>query len=108
HAALWLWAGISKLNHHFPSVVGVMTSNSPFLRLSFIRRSMYRNHPHDLAPSRLAIVMGHAGTALELVVPVVLLAGDGGTLTLIGLGMMLALHVFITSNVPMGVPLEWN
>ena len=29
HAALWFWAGISKLNHHFPSVVGVMTSNSP-------------------------------------------------------------------------------
>src|SRR5256885_226681 len=23
-AALWFWAGFSKLNHHFPAVVGVM------------------------------------------------------------------------------------
>jgi hypothetical protein len=27
--ALWFWAGVSKLNHHFPAVVCVMTSNSP-------------------------------------------------------------------------------
>jgi hypothetical protein len=35
HAALWFWAGFSKLNHHFPAVVGVMTSNNPS---SFTRR----------------------------------------------------------------------
>src|SRR6185312_5183382 len=40
--------------------------------------------------------------------PLLLLAGNGGTLTLFGLLSMLALHGFITSNVPMGVPLEWN
>jgi hypothetical protein len=54
------------------------------------------------------VLGGHAGTFLELGVPVVLLAGDGGSITLVGIVMMLALHGFITSNVPMGVPLEWN
>jgi hypothetical protein len=52
--------------------------------------------------------MGHAGTLLELGIPVVLLAGDGGAVTVAGLVLMLMLHGFITSNVPMGVPLEWN
>jgi len=107
-AALWFWAGFSKLNHHFPAVVGVMTSNSPVLRLQWVRRLMYRNYPEDLAPSRLAVRMGHAGTLLELAVPVLLLSGRGGVVTLVGLVLMLMLHGFITSNVPMGVPLEWN
>jgi len=108
HAALWFWAGVSKLNHHFPSVVGVMTSNSPVTRFAWIRRLMYRDYPNDLSPSRLASYAGHAGTLLELGVPVILLAGRGGTLTVVGLVLMLLLHGFITSNVPMGVPLEWN
>jgi hypothetical protein len=107
-AALWFWAGFSKLNHHFPSVVGVMTSNSPVTRFAWIRRLMYRDFPRDLTPSKTATIMGHAGTALELAVPIVLLLGRGGTLTLVGLVLMLVLHGFITSNVPMGVPLEWN
>ena len=108
HAALWFWAGVSKLNHHFPSVVGVMTSNSPVTRFAWMRRLMYRDFPRDLLPSRLATIMGHAGTVLEMAVPVVLLFGNGGTITLVGLLLMLGLHGFITSNVPMGVPLEWN
>jgi hypothetical protein len=108
HAALWFWAGVSKLNHHFPSVVGVMTSNSPVTRFEAIRRLMYRRYPDDLRPSQLAAIAGHAGTVLELAVPIVLLSGGGGTVTLVGLALMLGLHAFITSNVPMGVPLEWN
>jgi hypothetical protein len=108
HAALWFWAGVSKLNHHFPSVVGVMTSNSPITRFAWIRRMMYRDFPRDLLPSHTAVTMGHAGTVLELAVPIVLLFGNGGTVTLVGLLLMLGLHGFITSNVPMGVPLEWN
>jgi Transmembrane protein of unknown function (DUF3556) len=107
-AALWFWAGVSKLNHHFPSVVAVMTSNSPFTRFGRIRRAMYRSYPDHLNPSRLATAMAHAGTALELSVPLVLLAGHGGTVTVVGIVLMLMLHGFITSNVPMGVPLEWN
>lgn len=106
--ALWFWAGVSKLNHHFPAVVCVMTSNSPVLRSRWLRERMYQRFPDDLRPSRLAVVMAHFGTFLELTVPLVLLAGDGGTLTLVGLVMMLMLHGHITSNVPMGVPIEWN
>jgi hypothetical protein len=108
HAALWFWAGFSKLNHHFPSVVGVMTSNSPVTRLPWLRRLVYRCYPDDLSPSRIAVLAGHAGTLLELLVPLLLLAGRGGTVTVVGLVLMVALHAFITSNVPMGVPLEWN
>ncbi len=35
--ALWFWAGFSKLNHHFPAVVCVMTSNSPFTPFAALR-----------------------------------------------------------------------
>ncbi len=48
--ALWFWAGVSKLNHHFPAVVCVMTSNSPLARFAWLRKRMYRDFPHDLRP----------------------------------------------------------
>ena len=107
-AALWFFAGFSKLNRHFPAVVGVMMSNSPIWFPRWIRRRMYRRFPDDLRPSRLATWLGHGGTALELSVPLVLLTSGGPTHLLVGMGLMLALHLFITTNVPMGVPLEWN
>jgi hypothetical protein len=106
--ALWFFAGFSKINHHFPSVVGVMTSNSPVTRFEWIRRLMYKRYPTDLRPSSLAGWMGHAGTLLELGLPLVMLLSTGGTSLVIGIVLMLALHGFITSNVPMGVPIEWN
>lgn len=106
--ALWFWAGVSKLNRHFPTVVCVMTSNSPFTRFAWLRRRLYRHYPDDLRPSRLAEAMAHAGTALELAVPAVLAFARGGDALVVGLVLMLLLHAFITSNVPMGVPLEWN
>jgi hypothetical protein len=106
--ALWFWAGFSKLNAHFPAVVAVMTSNSPVLRLGWLRRRMYRDYPSDLRPSKLATLMGHAGTALELGVPLVLAFSPGGKSLVVGIVLMLMLHGYITSNVPMGVPLEWN
>ena len=106
--ALWFWAGFSKLNHHFPTVVCVMTSNSPFTRVEWLRRLMYRSYPEDLRPSRVAVIMGHAGTALELGVPIILMLSPGGWTLVVGLILMLLLHGFITSNVPMGVPIEWN
>jgi len=106
--ALWFWAGFSKLNHHFAAVVCVMTSNSPFTRIAWLRRAMYRRYPDDLRPSRLAVLAGHAGTALELGIPLLLLLSTGGWSLTLGMVLMLALHGFITSNVPMGVPIEWN
>jgi hypothetical protein len=106
--ALWFWAGFSKLNHHFPTVVCVMNSNSPFTRMAWLRRLMYVNYPTDVRPSRLATIMGHAGTVLEVGVPAVLCWAPGGVSLTIGIILMLVLHTFITSNVPMGVPIEWN
>jgi hypothetical protein len=106
--ALWFWAGVSKLNHHFPHVVCVMMSNSPFTRFAWLRRLAYRRYPDDLRPSRLAVAMGHAGTALELGVPIILMLSPGGASLVLGIVLMLLLHGYITSNVPMGVPLEWN
>lgn len=106
--ALWFFAGVSKLNHHFPSVVGVMTSNSPLVRFDSIRKAMYQRFPDDLRPSRLAVWAAHAGTVLELGVPTVLLFARPGWSMLVGLALVLVLHGFITSNVPMGVPIEWN
>lgn len=106
--ALWFWAGVSKLNAHFPTVVAVMTSNGPLTRASWIRRRMYRHYPDDLRPSQLAVWMGHGGTLLELGVPLVLVLSPGGTSLVVGMILMLMLHGYITSNVPMGVPIEWN
>jgi len=106
--ALWFWAGFSKLNAHFPTVVAVMTSNGPLTRASFIRRSMYRHYPDDLRPSRLAVLMAHGGKFLEFAVPIVLLLSPGGSSLIVGMILMLMLHSYITSNVPMGVPIEWN
>lgn len=106
--ALWFWAGVSKLNHHFPAVVCVMMSNSPVVRSERVRRWMYRDYPRDLRPSGLAVKLAHVGTFFELAVPIALGLGDGGLLTLVGLVMMIMLHSFITSSVPMGVPIEWN
>ncbi|MFV8755479.1 DUF3556 domain-containing protein [Nannocystaceae bacterium ST9] len=108
HLALWFWAGVSKLNPHFPAVVCVMTSNSPVARFARLRKAMYRSYPDDLRPSRLATWMAHAGAALEFAVPLVLIWAPEGTPLVIGMILMLMLHAYITSNVPMGVPLEWN
>jgi hypothetical protein len=106
--ALWFWAGVSKLNHHFPSVVGVMTSNGPLTQLPWLRRAMYRRFPDDLRPSTLATRLGHLGTTLELGVPLAFLLTPLGTSPVVAMVLMLGLHLYITSSVPMGVPIEWN
>lgn len=106
--AVWLWAATSKLNRHFPSVVAVMTSNNPFLRSEALRKRMYRHYPDDLRPSTLARVMAHLGTATEYSFPILLALSPGGWPTALGLAVMLGFHIYITSNVPMAVPIEWN
>ncbi len=109
--ALWFFAGFSKLNHHFPTVACVMTSNGPFTRWAWLRKAMYRDYPSDVRPSRLASWMAHGGTLLEFAVPIAFLATAvlaPGTPPVVAIALMLALHTYITSNVPMGVPLEWN
>jgi hypothetical protein len=106
--ALWFWAGFSKLNHHFPTVACVMTSNGPFTRSAWLRRQMYRDYPNDLRPSAIASAMAHGGTLLEFGVPLAFAFTPLGTPPVFAVVLMLGLHGYITSNVPMGVPIEWN
>lgn len=105
--AVWWWAATSKVNRHFPAVMCVMTSNSPVVP-GALKRLMYRAFPDDLRPSRFAEVLTHSGTLLEYAFPLVLLLSDGGPVTLGALVVMTVFHLFILSQVPMGVPLEWN
>ncbi|TGL64632.1 DUF3556 domain-containing protein [Leptospira sarikeiensis] len=109
--SIWLFAGFSKLNSHFPSVVCVMASNSPFTPFAWFRKAMYKNYPDDLRPSNTAVAKANMGIVLELGTPIVLFTAimtGSQTILYLGLGMMVFLHSYITSNFPMGVPIEWN
>jgi hypothetical protein len=110
---LWWGAATSKLNHHFPYVVSVMTSNNALLRsrlFNWLKRALYLDPVNDLRPSWLPKVMAHVGgTTAEFVVPtvLVLVAGDQPWRWFL-IGFMVIFHLNIISNLPMGVPLEWN
>ncbi len=106
--SIWFWAAFSKLNRHFSAVIGVMVSNSPVLRWAWLRKRMYRAFPDDLRPSRLASWMGHGGTVVEFGFPLLLVFAPNLQWLAAGLVIMLLFHSFITGNVPMGVPIEWN
>jgi hypothetical protein len=56
----------------------------------------------------MTFALAHAGTFVEFVFPMVLLANFGGPFTHAALVVMLVFHAFITLSIPMGVPLEWN
>jgi hypothetical protein len=105
---IWLGAASSKLNHHFPYVVSVMISNTPWNRSRKAKAKLYEDHPEDLRPSRRAAFAAHMGTAIELVLPITLFATRGGTLGTVALIGMIVFHVHITSTFPLAVPLEWN
>lgn len=110
---LWWGAATSKLNHHFPYVVAVMMSNNALLRPKLFNRlkhRFYRDHVTDLRPTRLPQLMAHVGgTTAEFVVPalLVLVAGDHPWRWIL-IAFMVIFHLNILSNLPMGVPLEWN
>ena len=110
---LWWGAATSKLNHHFPYVVSVMTSNNALLRgrlFNPVKHLLYRDHVNDLRPSVVPKLMAHVGgTTAEFLVPTVLVfvAGDQPWRWFL-IGFMVIFHLNILSNLPMGVPLEWN
>jgi hypothetical protein len=111
--ALWWGAATSKLNHHFPYVVAVMTSNNALLRskvFTWFKHKLYRDPVNDLRPSWLPNMMAHVGgTTAEFLVPGVLVFfADGHPWRWILIGFMVIFHLNIISNLPMGVPLEWN
>jgi hypothetical protein len=105
---IWWGAAASKLNHHFPFVIQVMISNTPWNRSRRMKSKMYRDFPEDLRPSSQASLGAHLGTAWEFGMPLVLLLSDGGTIGTIALVGMLAFHLHIFSTFAMGVPMEWN
>lgn len=105
---IWWGAATSKLNRHFPYVVSVMISNTPWNRSRAAKRRLYRSHPEDLRPSRYAMLAAHAGTAMELGIPLLLVLTSGGTLGMLAVAGMVIFHVHITSTFPLAVPLEWN
>jgi len=106
--AIWWGAAISKINRHFPFVMAAMQSNSPVWRFGRIKHRFHRDFPDDLRPSSLSAAVAHAATAVELVVPAVLLLSDGGWVTTAAAIVMIVFHLGIISSFPMGVPLEWN
>ena len=105
---IWWGAAASKLNRHFPFVVTVMISNTPWNRSKKAKKKLYRNHPEDLIPSRIGELSAHMGTVLEFTLPLILIASSGGTIGMIAVAGMVIFHLHILSTFPLAVPLEWN
>ena len=105
---IWLGAASSKLNRHFPFVVSVMISNTPWNRSRKAKAMLYRSHPDDLIPSRYATLAAHAGTAIEFGLPILLFITSGGIVGALAVIGMVIFHIHITSTFPLAVPLEWN
>src|SRR3954462_14926050 len=104
---IWLGAASSKLNRHFPFVVSVMISNTPWNRSRKAKAQLY-NSPEDLRPSRQASFAAHLGTVIEFALPITLFTVRGGTIQTLAVIGMIVFHVHITSTFPLAVPLEWN
>ena len=105
---IWWGAASSKLNRHFPYVVSVMISNTPWNRSRRAKARLYEDHPSDLRPSSQAALAAHAGTIMEFSLPLLLLLSSGGVIGTLAVIGMVIFHVHITSTFPLAVPLEWN
>jgi hypothetical protein len=105
---IWWGAASSKLNRHFPFVVTVMISNTPWNRSRAMKRRLYRDHPDDLRPSRLGAGAAHLGTVMEFTLPLVLILSSGGLVQTLAVAGMVIFHTHIFSTFPLAVPLEWN
>ena len=105
---IWWGAASSKLNRHFPFVVTVMISNTPWNRWRAAKRRLYRDHPEDLRPSSVGSLAAHLGTVVEFTLPLILLVSRGGVIGTIAVAGMVIFHLHIISTFPLAVPLEWN
>jgi hypothetical protein len=105
---IWWGAAASKLNRHFPFVVTVMISNTPWNKSRAAKRRLYSDHPENLLPSRLGALTAHLGTVMEFTLPLVLILSSGGPIGTLALAGMVIFHVHIFSTFPLAVPLEWN
>jgi hypothetical protein len=105
---IWWGAASSKLNRHFPFVVTVMISNTPWNRSRRAKRRLYEAHPENLLPSRVGQLSAHLGTAIEFTLPLILLLTSGGPLATLAVAGMVIFHLHIISTFPLAVPQEWN
>jgi Transmembrane protein of unknown function (DUF3556) len=105
---IWWGAASSKLNRHFPFVVTVMISNTPWNRSRAMKRRLYTRHPEDLRPSKLGAAVAHLGTVMEFTLPLVLILTSGGIVQTLAVAGMVMFHAHILSTFPLAVPLEWN
>jgi Transmembrane protein of unknown function (DUF3556) len=105
---IWWGAASSKLNRHFPYVISVMVSNTPWNRSHRAKSKLYRDYPNDLRPGTPSAIGAHMGTAVEFGLPLVLLLTDPGPVHTFAIVGMIIFHVHITSTFALGVPLEWN
>jgi len=105
---IWWGAASSKLNRHFPFVVSVMISNTPWNKSRTAKRQLWKSHPEDMRPSSVSAFAAHLGTVMEFTLPLLLLVTSGGTIATLAIAGMIIFHVHITSTFPLAVPLEWN
>jgi hypothetical protein len=105
---IWWGAASSKLNRHFPFVVSVMISNTPWNRSRKAKAQLWKSHPEDMRPSRVSAFAAHLGTVMEFTLPLLLLVTSGGVVATFAIVGMIIFHVHITSTFPLAVPLEWN
>jgi Transmembrane protein of unknown function (DUF3556) len=105
---IWWGAASSKLNRHFPFVVTVMISNTPWNRWRAAKKRLYRDHPEDLRPSSIGALTAHLGTVMEFSLPAILLVSQGGWIGTVAVAGMVIFHLHILSTFPLAVPLEWN
>ena len=105
---IWWGAAASKLNRHFPFVVSVMISNTPWNRSRKAKSQLWKSHPEDMRPSGVAAFAAHLGTVMEFTLPLLLLVTSGGFVAALAVVGMIIFHVHITSTFPLAVPLEWN
>ena len=105
---IWWGAAASKLNRHFPYVIAVMVSNTPWNRSRKAKARLYERYPDDLRPGRSAALGAHLGTVIEFGLPLVLILSHGGTIGTLAVIGMIIFHAQITSTFALGVPMEWN
>jgi hypothetical protein len=105
---IWWGAASSKLNRHFPYVISVMVSNTPWNRSRRMKAKLFTGYPDDLRPGSNARLGAHLGTAVEYGLPLVLLLSGKGPIQTIALIGMIIFHAHITSTFALGVPMEWN
>ncbi|WP_375001362.1 DUF3556 domain-containing protein [Aeromicrobium sp. CTD01-1L150] len=107
--SVWIGAGVSKLGRHFVNVVPPMFSNGPLIPGTVARRTLYRDAPEDLRPSKVSWFFAHVGgTTVEIGIPLVLLFTTDIRIAVAGAAFMAFFHFFILQAFPLAVPLEWN